>query len=130
MASLTIRNMRVTQYYSDISKEQPQYLKIIWQFLLFSHPDQRCLIRYFRYFASVVGVHSLLTFQLISLKPLAKLEQNLVEMFHGWSSALYLILAAFWYSIWLIRQFILLSDWLKFKKYLWSHILCDRIVTW
>ena len=73
-------------------------------------------MRYCHYFASVVGVHWLLTFQLISHKSLAKLEKNLVEMLHGWSSALYLIFAAFGYSIWLLRPFILLLWLAKILK--------------
>lgn len=88
------------------------------QCLIFSaHLHQRSL---WGIVSAVVGGHHRLqpqTFniQSISHKPLAQLEENLVEMLLGWWPAFSMIFVSFGKSTWLLWP-ILLSHWLKFTK--------------
>jgi hypothetical protein len=77
-------------------------------FNIFSSPASKVLVRYCNHSASaIVGRHHRLqpqTFniQSISHKPLAQLEENLVEMLLGWWPAFSMIFVSFGKSTWLL----------------------------
>ena len=69
-------------------------------FNIFSSPAPKVLVRYCNHGASAVGGHHRLqpqafNIQSISHKPLAQLEENLVEMLLGWWPAFSMIFVSF-----------------------------------